>query len=242
MKKQLLLLPLLFLSLAGAFAQAHFNDPNAQLRTVSGFHAVKVSNGIELHLIQSDQEAVAVSASDPEFRDKMKTEVVDGVLKIYFDEAWWRQWSHMGQKKKLRAYVSFRSLDGVDASSGAEVQVEGSLKGQSLKLEASSGATFHGQVDLQSMEVDLSSGAVVEVSGTVKGQLKADGSSGSVFRGYGLQADTCDAETSSGAGIQITVNRELSVHASSGGYVHFKGQGLIRNVHTSSGGTVSRKS
>ena len=43
-------------------AQKEINDPNAEARNVKGFHAVKVSTGIQLVLTQGTSEAVAVSA------------------------------------------------------------------------------------------------------------------------------------------------------------------------------------
>jgi len=67
-----------------ASAQKTINDANAEKRNVSGFHAIEVSGGIDLYLSQGD-EAVAVSASKDEYRAKIKTEVKDGVLKIWFD-------------------------------------------------------------------------------------------------------------------------------------------------------------
>jgi hypothetical protein len=37
-------------------------------------------------------------------------------------------------------------------------------------------------------------------------------------------------DASSGGGVQVTVNKELSVEASSGGYVNYKDQGIIKNI------------
>lgn len=221
-------------------AQKIINDANAQVREVKNFHAIKISHGIELHLTQGNAEAVAVSASANEYRDKIKTVVEDGVLKIYYDNNFLR---HLSDKrnKNLRAYVSFKDLDGIDASSGASVQMESELKVSKLELVYSSGATFHGEVNVNNMKVDQSSGSVITLSGIVN-ELKVESSSGSIFRGFNLAVNTCNAESSSGSGVQVTVNKELNVDASSGGYISYKGTGVIRNIRTSSGGSVSRKS
>src|SRR4030095_15660595 len=110
-----------------------------------------------------------------------------------------------------------------------------------LNIETSSGASLDGKVEVGEMLVDQSSGSVIKISGTVSGKLLADGSSGSVFHGYDLAVENCEADLSSGAGVQVTVNKELSVEASSGGYVKYRGNGWIRNIRTSSGGSVSKK-
>ena len=233
------LLPLALLVSTFLMAQKEINDPNAEVRQVKGFHAIKVSTGIQLVLNQSNTEAVAVSAETTEQRDKIKTVVENGVLKIYYDNEAWKFWKG-GEYKKLKAYVSVINLDGLDASSGSTVKIEGTLKGEKLIVDASSGAVLNGNVNVTSMTIDQSSGAVINFSGSVK-DLAVDGSSGSVLHGYELTADNCSVDASSGGGVQVTVNKELSVDASSGGYVNYKGQGVIKTVKTSSGGNVSRK-
>lgn len=240
MSRIFLVLFVSFLSFS-AFSQKQVDDANAVVRKVNGFHGIKVSTGITVYLTQGSSEAVAVSANDTEYRDRIRTEVVDGVLKIYFDNDDWKVWKNFSNKK-LRAYVSVVNLDQLDVSSGASIEIDGRIKTDKLSIDASSGATVKGTFDAGSLNVDQSSGSVVSVSGSVSGTCKVEGSSGSVFKGYDLTTDNCDAHTSSGAGIQITVNKELSVNASSGGYIHYKGNGLIRDVKTSSGGSVTRKS
>ncbi len=69
---------------AAASAQKTINDANAEKRNVSGYHAIEVSGGIDLYLSQGD-ESVAVSASETKYRDRIKTEVKDGVLKIWYE-------------------------------------------------------------------------------------------------------------------------------------------------------------
>ena len=67
-------------------------------------------------------------------------------------------------------------------------------------------------------------------------------SSGAIFRGFDLETDYCNAKASSGGAVRVTVNKELSAKASSGGGIHYKGNGVIKEVDTGSGGSVSRKS
>jgi cytoskeletal protein CcmA (bactofilin family) len=239
MKKLAFLMIVCFISLNLA-AQKQIDDANAEVRKVSGFHGIKVSHGITLYLTQGSSEAVAVSANETKYRDRIKTVVENGVLRIYFDNEG-QAWKNINNRK-LRAYVSIKDIDKLDVSSGADVRIEGSLTANSIDVDASSGATIHGAIKANSMDVDQSSGSVITISGSISGKLKIDGSSGSIFKGYNLTVENCAAETSSGAGVEVTVNKELSVDASSGGYIHYKGAGTIRDVHTSSGGVVARRS
>ena len=231
---------LLFAALAGvlAFAQDKIiNDPNAEARSVGGFHAIKISNGIDLIIKQGSTEAVAVSAATKEYRDNIKTEVVAGVLKIYFDTKWYKNWSSNG--KKLKAYVSFKQLDLLDGSSGSSTTVDGNLTAASLKIELSSGAGFKGMLEAGSLVVDGSSGAIAHISGKAQ-TASLEASSGAGVHGFDLVSDKCDADASSGGAIEVSVNKELSAEASSGGDIRYKGAGVITKVSTGSGGSVKK--
>lgn len=233
------LLAFALLLTAFSMAQRKINDPNAEVRNVKGFHAVKVSTGIQLILTQGNTEAVAVSATTDDHRDKIKTVVEDGVLKIYYDSDSWKFWKY-GENKKLKAYVSVINLDGLDASAGANVKIEGTINSNNLAVDASSGAVLSGNLNVTKLSIDQSSGAVINLSGSVK-DLTVDGSSGSVLHAYELAAENCEVDLSSGCGVQVTVKKELSVEASSGAYVNYKGEGVIKDIKTSSGGNVARK-
>ena len=106
------------LVLCSAIAQNKVvNDPNAQVRSVKDFHAIKVSTGIQLFLTQGNEEAAAVSASTTEDRERIITRVENGVLRIYYDNDHWGY--HNDKNRHLKAYVSCKTLDGLAASSGA---------------------------------------------------------------------------------------------------------------------------
>ena len=60
-------------------------DPNVVKRPVESFHAIIVSDGIDLYLSQGGQEVLAVSANEVSHRDRIKTVVENGELKIYLE-------------------------------------------------------------------------------------------------------------------------------------------------------------
>jgi cytoskeletal protein CcmA (bactofilin family) len=230
------------LAFAGVQAQdAKYNDPNAEVRNVTGFTGVKVATGIELVLTQGNAEAVAVSAASAEDKANIKTEVVNGVLKIYYDNGNGNKKNKwIGRDKKLKAYVSVITLKALDVSSGASVKIEGTVKSDQLRIDVSSGATLKGNITASDLVVSQGSGAVAKISGSA-GSLKIDVSSGAVFYGYDLTVDKCTASASSGGKVEITANKELDAYASSGGAVHYKGACSVKNVKTSSGGNVRNK-
>ncbi|HEY2726660.1 MAG TPA: head GIN domain-containing protein [Parafilimonas sp.] len=238
MKKIIVLLPFLFSVFLLTAQNTVVHDANAEVRKVSSFHAIQVSSGINLIITQSNEEAVAVSASSPEIRSRIKTEVENGKLKIYFDNRDEKNWNN---KKELKAYVSFKNLDGLEGNSGADISTDGNININSLDMTLSSGAGFNGMVTATHLDIDQSSGSDMHIKGKVS-DLKITTSSGSDFNGYDLVSETCKADASSGSGIEITVNKELQAQASSGGDINYKGSGVITNISNSSGGKVKKQS
>jgi hypothetical protein len=210
-------------------AQKTINDPNAEKRNVSGFHAIEVGGGIDLFLSQGE-EAVAVSASKNEYRARIKTEVKGGVLKIWYE--WNSNLRFDWSNHKLKAYVSFKDIDRLEGSGGSDISVDGSIKVAKLAMEVSGGSDFDGKVETGELNIQASGGSDVRISGKAD-RLTIDASGGSDFKGYDLASDICNVEASGGSDIQVTVNKELSANASGGSDVYYKGTGLIRDLKTS---------
>jgi len=212
-----------------ASAQKTINDANAEKRNVSGFHAIEVGGGIDLYLSQGE-EAVAVSASKNEYRAKIKTEVKDGVLKIWYE--WNSNLRFDWSNHKLKAYVSFKDIDRLEGSGGSDISIDGSIKVAKLAMEVSGGSDFDGKIETDELKIQASGGSDVNISGKAS-RLTIDASGGSDFKGYDLVSDICNVEASGGSDIHVTVNKELSANASGGSDVYYKGTGLIRDLKTS---------
>jgi Putative auto-transporter adhesin, head GIN domain len=237
MKKLLLIITVLVFC-TGVQAQK-INDANAEKRNVSGYHAVEVSGGIDLYLSEGE-ESVAVSASETKHRDRIKTEVNNGVLKIWYEYENKHIKIDWGNRK-MKAYVSYKTLDKIGASGGSDVLVYDAIKSPSLKVDVSGGSDFEGKVEANNLNIDASGGSDVRISGTAK-QLDIDVSGGSDFKGYELAADICNLQASGGSDVYITINKELIADASGGSDVHYKGAGLIREIKSSGSSSIKKVS
>ncbi|MFI5130757.1 MAG: head GIN domain-containing protein [Chitinophagales bacterium] len=234
--KKIFLLPALVFILSASSAQKIINDPNVEKRNVSGYHAISVSSGIDLYLSQGP-ESVAISASETKYRDRIKTEVTNGVLKIWYETNGMKiDW---GNNRRMKAYVSFKDLDRLTASGGSDIDVDGSIKVPMLNLHISGGSDFEGKVDANDMKVEASGGSDVNISGTVK-NLDIEASGGSDFKGYELWADVCNLEASGGSDVYITVNKELSAEASGGSDVSYKGNGSVKEMKSSGSSSIRK--
>jgi hypothetical protein len=217
------------------------NDKNAEVRNVSGFHGVHISNGIDLYITQGSTEGVAVSASEVKYRDNIKAVVEDGILKIYYDAGIGVHFNWGWGDRKMKAYVTVKNIDELHASGGSDVYTEGSLQATTLNLHLSGGSDFHGKVDIGTLTVRQSGGSDVDVSGKAS-SISVDASGGSDFKGYDLITDNCDISASGGSDMYVTVNKELNVRASGGSDVSYKGTGVIKNYSASGSSDVRKKS
>lgn len=238
MKRSILLLIGSLFLLRGWAQKTVIDDPNAEVRAVRGYHAIEVSNAIDLYLSQGDQETVVVSAKETKWRDQIRTEVVDGVLKISLAKS---NWSWTGSNKKMKAYVSFTTLDKLTASGASDVYVDGAITGDHLDMYLSGASDFKGAVKLNGLKIDQGGASDVLISGTVTGSTSIHASGASDLKGYGLATDNCDVHASGASDIQITVNKEVNAHVSGASSLDYKGNAVIRDLHSGGASNVSKK-
>lgn len=237
--KNMILLTVFTAAFLSSSAQSEkiVRDDHAQQRDVKGFHAIRISGGIDLYLSQGD-EAVAVSASDADTRDRIKTTVENGVLKIYMDTDGWH-WGSRGDKK-LKAYISFKQMDALGASGGSDVYIENGIRTDILDLNLSGGSDLKGKMTVGELSIVQTGGSDIYLGGEAA-KLFLHASGGSDFHGYDLQAQQCRVEASGGSDVQITANKELTVNASGGSDVYYKGAASLMDHHASGSSSITKK-
>jgi hypothetical protein len=224
---------------AGVLAQKTINDPNVEKRSVTGYHAITVSGGIDLYLSPGN-ESVAVSAAETKFRDRIHTEVKDGILKIWYEQDKSIDINFHGDRK-MKAYVSFKTLDKLTASGGSDIDVDGTIKSNSFDLNISGGSDFEGKVEADNVNIEASGGSDLEIGGKVK-NLNMEVSGGSDVTGYALITDVCRLEASGGSDVEITVNKELTANASGSSDISYKGNGVVKELKSSGSSSVKKRS
>lgn len=230
---------LLFLFAILAFqanAQTVINDKNVQVRNVNSFSAIKVSGGIDVYLSQSNEDAVAVSASDETLRDNIKTEVENGVLNIYYDIRSFR----FNSNKKLRAYISFKTLESIEGSGACDFIINGTLKVDNLKIRLSGACEMNGLVNIANVQLDISGASTVKISGTVQ-NLKLEANGASDLKNYDLVVDNFIAQLSGASDAKLTVNKSILAKANGASSLYYKGNPELRDVSSSGASNISNR-
>lgn len=232
---------LLLLMPAWAVAQKQLiNDPNAQERTVTGpFKAIQISNAFDCILSQGEEVGVAVSAATAELRDHIRVNVENGVLTVKFvePEQFWKYLS----SKKLKVYISFKTLERLSVSGACEVLVNGDLNANDLELHFSGASSFKGNIFSKKLTVNIDGASGVQINKGTADQVLVEASGASKFRGYGLEARLADASASGASDIMLTVKEALKVKASGASKVQYKGDAVISEIRTSGASSVNRR-
>jgi cytoskeletal protein CcmA (bactofilin family) len=236
MKKIIACILLTAFSVTG-FTQKTINDPNAQKRSVSGYHGVAVSGNIELFLTQGSEETVAISAADTKWLDKVITEVKNGILHIYLENKNKIDWSWTS--KKIRAYVSIKNIDYLSSAGSGNVHTEGNLKADNLKVDISGSGNIKGDITVKELTIGLSGSADADLSGNAEKSDFHISGSGNIGT-YDFTTAVCKVSISGSGNVKTTVTKELSAHISGSGNVFIKGDGMIRDYTSSGSGKFKR--
>lgn len=195
------------------------------------FTEVRGSAGLEVYLIQGNENKIVVEA-DENLLQYIETDIEGGKLHVTTSE-------NIGNSKAKKVYVTFKELNVVEASSGADVTGNSVIKSQSLTLKSSSGADLEVEVFAQELTAKSSSGADLKISGKVS-SLNADASSGSELDAKQLLVINCSAEASSGAEVTVNVQEKLETNVSSGGNINYYGNPISVNSNESHSGNVNK--
>jgi hypothetical protein len=152
MKKLLFLLSILFCSLLLTAQVVH--DANAEVRSVSSFKGINVSSAIDLYISQGSSEAVAVSAKDIKVRERITTEVKDGILYISVDSKLF-DWKGFTGDQKMKAYVTVKDINRLQASGASDIHISGALKTDNLKMDLSGASDFEGEINAESLHREV---------------------------------------------------------------------------------------
>jgi len=202
-------------------AQNIVHDPNAQVRQVGSFSKIRVSSAISLYLSQGTGQAVAVSSEDPNITERIKTDVSNGILKIYVENGAWNSWNW--SNKHLRAYVTFTTLDMLDASGACNVELTDPISVGDFKLVLSGASNMKGVIKGGNLTFDL--------NGASNGKIDANGASFSMsesgasnFKGS-ITASKADFDIN-GASVIDVGGSATNLTVSASGASNFKGGDL----------------
>lgn len=202
-------------------------------RTISNdFSSIKVSQGLDLYITQSNDVSLSVEA-DENLHNIIMTKVDNGVLSIYCEE-------NIRRAASKKIMVSISDISAIKATSGSDVFSTNTIEVDDLELNTTSGADMKLDVKTQNLNCHSTSGSDIRVSGETN-ILIAEATSGSDIEASNLRAETSKVKATSGADISVNTSKELTARATSGGDVRYSGNPEKVNKSDSSSGSVRQQ-
>ncbi len=202
---------------------------NKDARKLDKFTTISVAEGIDVNLIKGNTYEAKITAHNIDFKEIL-TEVSDGKLKVHLD-------GNNHNNIDVSIDITFVSLEGVYASSAANIKSSSVIVASSLKIKASSAADINLEVKVGTLKVSASSAADVVLSGTADSQ-NVDISSASDYKAFDLKSKTAEVSASSAADARVYASESLDASASSGASIKYKGNPDKLRERSSSGGDV----
>lgn len=232
-------------------------DTKAELRKVDEFKGIEVSNAIALYLSQGRKSAIAISAE--ENASNVKTEVVNGILKIYVEGNFWKKWRR--SDKMVKAYVTVKNIEKIIANGASLIRITDKITSPDLKITLNGASNLKGDIKSDILRLDFSGASSstatlncktirIDLSGASTGSfignadnLDIDVSRASNLKAYDLVATTCSAEASGGSSVKVNVTKEFTkLEASGASSIHYRGNAFVKNVESSGASSIKKDS
>lgn len=202
-------------------------------RTISNdFESIKVSQGLDLYITQSNDVSLSVEA-DKNLHELIMTEVENGVLRIYTKE-------NIRRAASKKIMLNINDVSAIKATSGSDVYSTNTIEAETLELNTTSGADMEIDVKTQTLNCRSTSGSDLKLSGTTN-MLIAEATSGSDIKAANLKAENSKVKATSGADISVNTSKELTARATSGGDVRYSGSPEKIDKSDSSSGSVRQQ-
>ena len=249
--KKILFNVFLLLSAILVYAQDTKNivyDTKAEVRKVGEFKGIEVSNAIALYLSQGREPALAISAE--ENASNVKTEVVNGILKIYVEGNFLKKWSR--GDKMVKAYDTVKNIERIIANGGSQIRITDKITSPDLKISLNGASNLKGEIQSDVLRMDFSGASSstatlncktirIDLSGASTGSftgnadnLDIDVSGASNLKAYDLVTAICSAEASGASSVKVNVTKEFKkLEASGASSIHYKGNANAKNVESS---------
>ncbi len=205
---------------------------NESKRDLGNFNKLKVEDGILVQLVKSDKESIEITTQEIE-TSKVISEMKDGgklILRVDVPPL---------TKYKVMVKLYYTEINGIEASSGSEISTNSLMKQDSLSIKLISGAKAYLDLDIKHLSSKVIEGGVLSAEGYA---VKSDGytaTSGTLSL-FELESEEVVVKAVTGGKIKINVEKSLIAHATSGGYIAYKGNPGKKDIKSGIGGKIEQ--
>ena len=228
MNMKIKLILIAFLATLG-ISNAQTQNDSRQLRD---FNVVKVSNAIKAELVKGDVNKVEIIASGIDV-GKVETSVVGDALEVRLARGNYRNHS-------VRVVVTYVDIQGVEATSSAQVVAKSKIEALEAYLATSNNAYLEANVEADKLNLEAATNSRIFIKGNVK-QLEVNAYTNAQVDGMNLVAQKVNVLGNTTASISFTATSSINGSLATAAKIVYDGNPSEVNVKTGTGGSIKKK-
>ncbi len=196
-----------------ALSNAQETERKSQTRNVGSFNKIITSKGINLTLIEGNDEKVRIEIENGDVTDVV-TEIKGRDLHVKLKT---KIYSHIS----VQVYVTYKSIASLLAGTGSFITNEGTLHAENLDLKASTGSSIVLNLNAQNITASCVS-SKIELAGKADFQ-EVSSSTGGKYIADHLICNESIIKASTGGSAMVNTTESLDMKTSTGGKIYYTG-------------------
>ena len=205
-------------------------------RDIKNFTGFKSGISADISLKQTSGIFKVTVAGQKNILALLKTEVVDGNLKIGFEKGY-----SIGYKEPLKITIEAPSFNYLGMSGSGNVEADGTLSGDKMTINISGSGNFDlDNIKYSDLSVGISGSGDVDLTGSVASiDLTISGSGN--LKAESLKAQKARCTVSGSGNISLNVSKELDATVSGSGDISYSGKPASVRTRVSGSGDIKAK-
>lgn len=207
-----------------------------ETRDIRNFKGFKSGISADITLKQTSGSYKVTVSGQKNILSLLKTEVVDGNLKIGFEKGY-----SMSYNSPLKITIEAPSFDYLGMSGSGNVEANGTLSGEKLTINISGSGDFDlNNLKYGDLSVGISGSGDVDLAGAVESvDLRISGSGD--LKAENLKAQKARCTVSGSGNIALNVSKELDATISGSGDIRYSGKPASVKTRVSGSGDIISK-
>ncbi len=202
-----------------------------ETRQITGFHAIDLNVAANVEVNISETFHVEIEAQE-NILPLLKTEVADGVLRIYFED-------NVSYSKDLKIRVSGPSFDAFTVSGSGDLRTIAPIRAEKMGLTvAGSGNIYLQNGDFGSIYTSISGSGGIELSGKT-GSMKSEIAGSGDVNAKSFTANELEASIAGSGSVTCDVTSVLKAEIAGSGDVYYSGSPAV-NADVNGSGKVTK--
>ncbi len=241
MKKTILILAALLLSISTANAQWWKNDKikgngemTTQNRSISNYEKVTLVGSMDVELISGKEGALKVEA-ESNLQEYITTEVNNGVLKISVKKG--VSISPSGNRG-IKVIVPFEDIEGVSITGSGDIRNSDQIKANSFETRLTGSGNLKLNLNVKDLNSAITGSGNTELKGSAENFSCTITGSGD-FEAFNLRTAKAEVTISGSGDVEITATEELKARVSGSGDIKYNGNPKKQDFKTTGSGSIS---